>query len=160
MPVPGGSDSINGSAFSSAGDFRARVDQLQPGMGESQVFANLGRNREDMTRLGRDEIVRVLYGGSAMQLLDNASEREDTRAFLGSLYGYRMSFRNTKKEHGFSSPIRVKTQESGYDYTVNLIFQNGILFEKPILAGGMVNDSSSRTLFDYLNPGIIVDQVR
>jgi hypothetical protein len=152
-PMPGGEDTVNATYYTAADDFKARVDQLQPGMGESQVLSILGRTRNDMTRLGREQIVSALYGGSAVQMLDNAAERDQTRLFLNSLYGYRLEYKNVIKHHGFASPIRLRTIEQGYSYTVNLIFQNGVLLERPVLAGGIINDTQSRTLFDYINPG-------
>lgn len=155
-PMPGGNETINAAYYESAIDFRTRAEQLQPGMGESQVLSILGRTRNDLTQLGRDEIVTALYGGSAMQLLDTAREREETRAFLQSLYGYRLEYKDVNKHHGLVSLIRMRTQEEGFRYTVNLIFQNGQLLEKPVVAGGVVNDSESRTLFDYINPGTVV----
>ncbi|MCB1537730.1 MAG: hypothetical protein H6865_00855 [Rhodospirillales bacterium] len=159
FPVPGGTESVNGKAFKGADDFRTRIDQLVPGMGESQVFAIIGRNRDSLTRLSRPEVISALYGGSAVQMISGPAERAETRAFVDSLYGYRMNFRNTKKDVGFASPIRMQTHETGYNYSVDMVFQNGVLFENPVLSGGLIDGTSSRTVFDYLNPGMAVDRI-
>lgn len=159
-PVPGGGDSKNDKYYASEDDFRTRVNQITPGMGESQVLSILGRSRDDLTLLSREQVVATLYGGGAVQQMNSAHEREQTRLFLQSLYGYRLDYRDVQRHHGFSSPIRVRSQSEGFSYSVTLIFQNGILVERPVLAGGMVNEATSRTFFDYLNPGMAMDYVR
>ena len=53
----------------------------------------------------------------------------------------------------------MKTHESGYNYVLTLVFQNGRLFDKPILSGGVVDGYSSKTVFDYLNPGNIFSRL-
>lgn len=159
-PVPGGGETINAAYYQSSDDFRTRVGLLNPGMGESQVMSILGRTRDDMTQLSRDEVVKALYGGATVQMLDTAHEREETRQFLESLYGYQLQYKDVTKHHGFVSPIRISTREEGFAYTLNLVFQNGILMERPVLAGGAVNDTSSRTVFDYINPGTVLAQAK
>ena len=159
-PVPGGSESSNGSYYKTADDFQSKVARLQPGMPQPLVMQILERSPNEMTQLNRAEIVTALYGGSAMQMLDTANEREQTRNFLQGLSGYHFVYREVDKSHGLASPIRISTNEHGFEYRVDLIFQNGVLLEKPVLAGGMINDTSSRTLFDYINPGTIVAQAR
>lgn len=159
-PVPGGSESSNQSSYKTAEDFRAKVARLQPGMPENLVMSILERDAHDMTALSRAEIVTALYGGSAMQMLDSAREREQTRHFLQGLSGYHFVYRDVEKSHGLSSPIRISTKEHGFEYRIDLIFQNGVLLEKPVIAGGMINDTSSRTIFDYINPGTMIAQAR
>lgn len=158
-PVPGGSDSVNASYYSSQNDFKARVAQLQPGMGEAHVFYLLGRNREELRQLNRNEILSALYGANTMQVMDSITEREETTAFMRSLYGYQLKYRDVEREHGFVNPLRIRTEEAGFDYTVNLIFKNGMLLEKPDLSGGVVQERSSSTFFDYLNPGSLIGRI-
>lgn len=158
-PVPGGGQTINSAYFQSDDDFKSRVLQLQPGMGESQVLQILGRSRADLTALSRDEVVRALYGSNSMQTFATPQEREMARAYLQSLYGYHLEYKNLKKDHGFASPIRLRTSTSGYYYKLDMVFQNGRLLERPVLAGGMVNDTESRTFFDYLNPGNVLSRM-
>lgn len=158
--MPGGDETVNLSYYGSADDFRSRIDRLAPGMGESEVLAILGRTRDDMILLSREEVIKALYGGGSIQVMNDAVEREQTRLFLQSLYGYSMTFKDVTKKHGFSSPIRIQTEENGYDYTVKLLFQNGVLMERPVVAGGIVHGTSSKTFFDYLNPGSVLDATR
>jgi hypothetical protein len=40
---------------------------------------------------------------------------------------------------------------------VTLIFQDGKLFAKPILTGGVVNNVTSGTIFDFITPGTIIN---
>lgn len=155
-PVPGGDDDTNGSFYDSPQDLIHRVNQLYPGMSHGQVFHILKRHAAELTKLSRTEIMSAMYGSQNAQFDGSLAEQEKARLFLQSLYGYRLEFANVDREHGFSSPLRIRTQKSGYRYTVLLIFRQGRLFDKPILSGGVVNDSSSKTVFDYLNPFDVV----
>ncbi|NBX65768.1 MAG: hypothetical protein EBQ96_02100 [Proteobacteria bacterium] len=158
-PVPGGSDSVNASYYPSPDDFKAKVGQLQPGMGEGHVLMLLGRRPEELRQLNRNEILSALYGANTMQVMDSISEREETTAFMRQLYGYQLKYRDVEREHGFVNPLRIRTEEDGFDYTVNLIFKNGLLLEKPDLSGGVVHERSSSTFFDYLNPGSLMGRI-
>jgi hypothetical protein len=155
MPVPGGSKSINKSCFSSVADMQARVASLTPGMPEGRVLTALCRKKENMARLERREIRIALLGGENVPF-SNMDQNSDTE-LIRSLYGYKVAYKVTKRKHGFVNPIRIQTNEMGFNYTVTLIFRDGTLFEKPILSGGSVNETSSGTLFDYLTPGTIVN---
>jgi hypothetical protein len=155
-PVPGGSDAVNSTFYKSDDDLKKIIDRLQVGMTQKQVFDTLGHPASTFPKMSREELVSALYGGNNADFSGTLRDQELARNFLNSLSGYRLEFANVKRRHGFSSPIRVRTMEKGFDYTANLIFQNGYLFEKPMLSGGPVNKVSSRTLFDYLNPLTIV----
>lgn len=157
-PMPGGSETVNAAYYSTANDFKDKVAQLQAGMPESLVLGILGRSADDMTRLSRYDLVTALYGPNTMHMLDTAQELEQTHVYLQSLYGYKLEYRDVKKSLGFESPIRVRTEEKGFSYSVNLIFQNGTLIEKPAITGGVVNESTSKTFFDYFNPGTVLDR--
>ena len=151
-PVPGGDDKVNSGFYSGSQDFLGRVNRLRPGMKQGEVFAILGRNAGEMTKLSRAQINAALYGGSSARFDGSLADQEMARKFLQSLYGYSLDYAEVEREHGFSSPIRVRTEEEGFKYNVLLVFQSGRLFDKPILSGGAVDDSSSKTLFDFLNP--------
>lgn len=156
--MPGGDETTNRTFYKTDEELLDAIDRLQPGMSEDRVFSALARRREDFTKLDRSEILKVLYGGSDAELESRFEEQESTNHLLQSLYGYRFTFKIVKREHGFTSPIRIRTDESGYNYTVNLIFRDGVLFEKPAISGGVVNNTRSGTLFDYLNPGLILNR--
>lgn len=156
LPVPGGGETANRSFYATPDDLLARVGNVRPGMSEAGVFAVLGYGKADMVRLERSQIVMALYGSTTVEFRDGTPEHEGGSRFLQSLYGYRLYYKVVDREHGFSSPIRVRTDETGFDYAVTFIFREGILYEQPIVTGGVVNRSSSRTFFDYLNPGIVV----
>lgn len=151
-PVPGGDEAVNEKFYSSPAELQHRVNQLRPGMSHGQVFAILDRHAAELTKLSRAEIAGALYGSHNAQIDGTLAEQERARAFLQTLYGYRLEYANVEREHGFSSPIRIRTNREGYRYTVLLVFRHGRLFDQPILFGGSVKDSSSKTLFDYLNP--------
>jgi hypothetical protein len=51
----------------------------------------------------------------------------------------------------------MKTKEDGFQYTVTLIFRDDVLYEEPIIAGGDVEGSNSKTIFEYLSPGRLVN---
>lgn len=146
---------MNSQGYSSQLDLLDRVKGLQIGMSEDLVLTMLKRTRNDLVMLSRPEIITALYGGGSSGFNGTYEEQERARAFLQTLSGYKLLYINTEKDHGFSSPIRIKTHESGYNYTITLVFQNGRLFDKPALSGGPVDDYSSKTVFDYLNPGNI-----
>lgn len=158
-PVPGGTDSVNPSFYSAKEDFLARLGTLQPGMSEADVMAHLGRKEEELIRLKRDEVMIALLGTSNVEIRDGAQETAADGSQLQSIYGYRLNYRVVERHHGFSSPIRVRTDESGFDYAVTLLFRDGKLAERPIITGGEINASSSKTFFDFLNPGTAVNRI-
>lgn len=154
--LPGGSDAVNDSLYDSNANLKEWVDSLEPGMSKAEVFARLGRVERDFSRLDRGEIVGTLFGGKDAGIPIHFRTEEDIMHFLNSLEGYRLAYKRVKRKHGFSSLIRIQTDEKGYDYEISLIFKNGTLYQKPFLAGGVVNEKSSKTLFDYLNPGSFI----
>ncbi|MBU0858613.1 MAG: hypothetical protein KJ667_01630, partial [Alphaproteobacteria bacterium] len=143
-PVPGGDDDTNSKFYESPGDLINRINQLHPGMTHGQVFHILDRHAAELTKLSRAEINGALYGSQNAQFDGSLAEQEAARHFLQSLYGYRLDYAKVQRKHGFSSPIRVRTNKEGYRYQVLLIFQHGRLYDQPILSGGVVTDSSSR----------------
>lgn len=134
----------------------ARLAGLVPGMPEEEVLAGLCRKRDGLIRLDRRDIRIALLGGDNIPF--SAKYPEGEQDMMHSLYGYKLNFKSIKRKHGFTSPIRIRTDESGFNYSVTLIFREGVLFEKPILAGGIVDGSKSGTLFDFITPGTIVNQ--
>ncbi len=160
FPVPGGSDAVNRTFFSTQEDLLIRLNNIHLNMTEDEVFMALGHDRDDLVRLERNQIVTALYGSTSLQFRDGTPEHESSSNFLQSLYGYRMYYKVLDRKHGFSSPIRIRTDETGFDYAVTLVFREGTLYERPILTGGTVNRSSSATIFDYLNPGTIMDKIK
>lgn len=159
LPLPGGGDDINRSFFTTQDDLLKRLNDIHSSMTEEEVFSALGHGEDELTRLERNQIVTALYGSSSVEFRDGMPEHEDSSRFLQSLYGYRLYYQILKRQHGFTSPIRIRTDEAGFDYAVTLIFRGGVLYERPILTGGVVNRSSSRTIFDYINPGTIMGRV-
>lgn len=133
-----------------------KVHTIQKGMTETQVLSILNRSEKDLKRLQRNEILTALYGSSAVEFRDGKIGQDAQSQFLQSLYGYSLQFKNVEKDIGFTSPFRIRTDETGYDYTVTLIYQGGLLFETPIVTGGVINQSSSKTLFDYLTPAAVL----
>jgi hypothetical protein len=158
-PVPGGSDTENLSFYKSKEDLLARLDTLAPGTPESIVFQRLDRKPSDFTILKRDEIMTALLGSSNVEVHDAVRGQELAKTVLQSLYGYRLNYTNIEREHGFTSPIRIRTDENGYSYIVTLIFRDGRLYERPIVTGGVVNKNSSKTIFDYINPSTFLSRV-
>ena len=157
--LPGGSDSVNKNFYSSPDELKAIVPTLQPGMSKAEVFARLGRIETHFKRLSRDEIVGAIFGGRDSGVPASFRAPEGNNAFLESLSGYEMTYRAIKRKHGLSSPIRIQTDETGFDYTLRLVFRNDILFQHPLLSGGTVKSDDSKTIFDYLNPGTVLGQV-
>lgn len=155
LPVPGGSEAVNEACFESMADMEARLALLSPGMAEEEVLARLCRKKDGLLRLDRRDIRIALLGGDNIPFSKKYPEEEQD--LIHSLYGYRLNFKSIKRKHGFTSPIRIRTDESGFNYSVILIFREGALFEKPILSGGVVKGSSSGTLFDFITPGTIIE---
>ena len=154
--LPGGSDSINKSYYDSNADLETWVNSLEVGMSREETFARLGRVQKDFRRLARNEIVGVLFGGEDAGIPVHFYTDENILSFLDSLEGYRIDYKTVKRRHGFTSVIRVQTDAKGFDYRLNLIFKDGKLYQKPVLTGGQVNTTSSKTIFDYLTPGLIL----
>lgn len=161
LPVPGGTDTTNEGFYQSKQALLGRLSVLKPGMSESQVFVALERKKEELVYLERQQVASALYGSNALQFDHKGPASEPGSAeFMQALYGYRLDYKSVERDHGFSSPIRIKTHEQGFEYSVILVFRNGILFAEPILKGGVVNRTSSSTIFDFLNPGTLVDAAK
>lgn len=152
-PVPGGTDAQNRPYFESGADLKEKLAELRPGMTEDEVFAHLKCRKEQLVLLDRIGIRRALFGGENAPLPGTPEQQIEIQNFLQKAYGYRLDFRDVKRKHGFSSPIRIRTDESGFSYTVTMIFHDGRLIERPILSGGLVNEIRSQTIFDFFNPG-------
>jgi hypothetical protein len=157
LPVPGGSEDVNAKCFGSVANMQSIVAELETGMPEEDVLARLCRKKENLQKLDRRDIRVALLGGDSM-LFAGATANDDPE-LINSLYGYKLNYKNVKREHGFISPIRIRTDESGFNYFITLIFREGALYAKPIVTGGLVNNSSSGTLFDFITPGTIVNGV-
>lgn len=158
--LPGGTDSINKSYYDSNADLEAWVSSLEPGMSKPEVFARLGRVEKNFKRLTRSQIVGTLFGGEDAGIPVHFHTDESILAFLESLEGYRIEHKNVKRRHGLASPIRLQTDSKGYDYVLSLIFKDGKLYQKPYLTGGQINVTSTKTIFDYLDPGMAVGIAR
>jgi len=156
--LPGGTETVNENLFDDIHTLKEWVDSLEPGMSKGEVFARLGRLERDFTRLDRSQIIGVIFGGEDAGIPAHFKTDEDILHYLESLEGYRVQYRRVKRKHGLASIIRLQTDESGYDYSLSLIFKNGVLYQKPFLAGGLVNDTETQTIFDYLSPGAIMDR--
>jgi len=152
-PVPGGSESANVTYYRSPDDLVARLGQIRTGMPETEVFARLGRTPKELTWLRRDEVLTALMGTNNVEFRHGFEEKD----LIQSVYGYRLEYKSIKKKLGFSSPIRITTDRKGFNFTVTLVFKDGVLFTDPVLSGGIVNTSSSDTIFDFLNPGTVLD---
>ncbi|MDP2205997.1 MAG: hypothetical protein Q8K65_06780 [Alphaproteobacteria bacterium] len=157
--LPGGTDAVNKSFYSSNTDLESWVSSLEAGMPKEEVFARLGRAQKDFRRLARNEIVGILFGGEDAGIPVHFYTDENILAFLESLEGYRIEYKSVKRRHGLTSPIRMQTDSKGFDYSLSMVFKDGKLYQKPYLTGGQVNNSSTKTLFDYLNPGMLLNTV-
>jgi hypothetical protein len=155
--LPGGSDSINQNFYQNGDQLKEFADTLQPGMPRDEVFARLGRVEKDFKRLHRNEIISVLFGGRENGVPVSFNPDGDIKSFLESLDGYNLSFKQVKRRHGFTSPIRIQTDEEGFGYQLDLIFRNGLLLEKPFVTGGRITGADTNTIFDYLNPGTLLN---
>lgn len=158
--LPGSTDATHKEFFQSEETLKKWIDELEIGMSEAEAFARLGRLKTDFEQLSRGEIVDILFGGRNAGVPPSFQPNENLKDFLDSLAGYRLTIKSVIRKHGFTSPIRVQTDSTGYDYTLNLVFKDGQLFEKPVLVGGKVSSKSSSTLFDFLTPGLAIDVVK
>jgi hypothetical protein len=156
LPVPGGDKTTNQDFYQTEEHFLKALDRLSRGMPERKVLNVLERKKGDFLKLDRSEIVEVLYGGSDVEMQHGIETKQPSNHLLQSLYGYKFTFKVIEHTHGFSSPIRIRTNETGYSYIVYLIFRDNKLFERPVVSGGNVNNTSSGTLFDYLTPSTVM----
>lgn len=155
-PAPGGTDTVNGKYFDSAGDMKKKLELVRPGMTEEEVFTTLGCKREQLEKLDRNGIRRALFGGDTA-LPGTPEQQLEITQFLQESYGYKLDYKDVKRKHAFTSPIRIRTDENGFKYTVTMVFHHGRLIEAPVLSGGVVNEQNSETIFDFLNPGTALD---
>jgi len=151
-PLPGGKDTVNHEFYESDEDMRTLVSELKVGMSRDDVFNHLNRQEDDFVLLNRREIIETLYGGHYVNVSFAKDSPMNNPEGLKSLAGYKLFFKKVNRKHGISSPIAMRTNEIGYNYQVALIFKDGHLFEEPIVSGGVVDASSTKTIFDYLSP--------
>jgi hypothetical protein len=151
--LPGGKETVNAGFYKTSDELTQRAAELEPGMSKADVFAKLGRSEADFRRLSREEVFEALFGGKNATLPGATPGEQLT--FLENLEGFRLQYKAVKRRHGFTSPIAIRTDRAGFDYALNLIFYDGALLEKPVVAGGNVLDADTKTLFDYLNPGLV-----
>ena len=155
LSLPGGDDTNNSASYTSPDDLLSRLNAMQPGLAAQDVFVRLGHAPSELNRLQKPEILQALYGSTNVSF-DAARIGDDSQSrFLASLYGYSLNFKTVKKEMGFNGPFRIETDENGFDYTAIFVFQNGKLYAAPIVTGGVVRKSTSKTLFEFLNPGMV-----
>jgi hypothetical protein len=157
--APGGTETLNQTHFSSPADMKEKVALLVPGMPEEQALTTLGCRKEQLIQLDRNGIRRTLFGGDGT-LPGTPEQQMEIHTFLQHAYGYKLEYKDVRRKHGFTSPIRIQTDEKGFTYTITMVFHSGKLLEKPVLSGGIVNDTKSQTLFDFLNPGTALNFVR
>lgn len=156
--LPGGTETVNEQFVDDERKLKDWVNSLEPGMTKGETFARLGRLESDFLRLNRSEIIGVIFGGEDAGIPLHFRTDEDILVFLESVEGYRLNYRRVKRKHGIASPIRLQTDEKGFDYSLSLVFKNDRLYQKPFLAGGLVSDTKTQTIFDYLNPGSLFDR--
>ena len=158
LPVPGGDSTTNKDFYENESDLTDALERIQIGMSKERVFSHLLRTEDDFQKMDRSEIIKVIYGGNNVTYGYGQNSYGITEEFLSSLSGYKFKFTVVKTNHGFSSPIRIRTTEYGYDYEVSLIFQHDVLIEEPIMSGGDVNNTNSGTIFDFISPGFVLDR--
>ena len=152
LPVPGGGETINRQFYESDKEMKRLVSEVKQGDSKKEVFTHLRRVENDFILLTRDEIMATLYGGQRLEFVQNLSNPLKERSFLQDLRGYRLVFKKVKRKHGIHTPISMRTKEGGYSYAVTFIFKNDALYEDPVLSGGMIDATSTKTVFDYLSP--------
>lgn len=157
--APGGTDTVNQKYFANALDMKDKVAKLVPGMPEEEVYAALGCKKEQLEALDRNGIRRALFGGEG-NLPGTPEQQMEIHTFLQQAYGYKLEYKDVRRKHGFSSPIRIQTDERGFAYNITMVFHSGRLLEKPVLSGGIVNDMKTQTIFDFLNPGTLLNYTR
>ncbi|MCB9963836.1 MAG: hypothetical protein H6855_02320 [Rhodospirillales bacterium] len=157
LPVPGGNETCNEGFYKTEDEFLSALKRLNIGMEEEDVFLILGRKKEDLSVLDREDILNLLYGGKNSEIYFYV---KNDNIDLSKINGYRFTYKVVQSEHGFSSPIRIRTKEHGYNYTVSLVFQNERLRDAPIVSGGPVNKTHSATVFDYLSPKTVLNHAQ
>lgn len=154
LMVPGGDSHVNEHIFDNKQELINAVAKTKAGMSQAHVFSNFNVEEKDLTRIGREDIMRALFGDNRVPMSEVGYEDPVAlRSFLRELYGYQLRYKNAEKKHGIKDVIRYRTKEKGFDYQVTLIFHNGVLFEDPILTGGAIKNASSVTIFDGIRPG-------
>ena len=53
----------------------------------------------------------------------------------------------------------MRTKEYGYGYVATFIFKDGVLYEEPVLSGGLIDTSATKTVFDHLSPSLALRQM-
>ncbi len=156
-PLPGGADTVNNSFEGSEVDLKQRIHDLKEGMTRQDVFDYLERDEEHFILLRRDEILTALYGTADIPVSKTKIDGPlGDRDMLKTMEGYKLVFKSVKRKVGLSSPIAIRTNENGYSYCAILVFKDGVLYEKPILSGGIVDTSATKTVFDYLSVGSVM----
>jgi hypothetical protein len=160
LPIPGGDRTKNEHIFDGKQDLMDRLSYLERGMSKVDVFAALNVYEKDLIQIDRKEIITALFGDNRISYENySAGDAENLRKLMRALDGYRLEYASVEREHGFQNPYRWRTNQEGYEYAVTLIFHDDMLFEKPILTGGAVKESSSKTMIDYFVLGSLLDRL-
>lgn len=130
----------NADFFSGEEEIRSRISQLEVGMDKQEVFETLGVKAENLHSLDRKGIKIALYG-SENQKIDGSEE--EVRKFLSDMEGYKLDYKSIDRDRSLSFSFRIKTESTGYDMSIYMVFKNGKLFDKPNVKGGLVNENES-----------------
>lgn len=159
LPVPGGKNTINNAFYQSNVELKQKLSLLKPGMTTEEVFDHLGRTPDELIKLNRSQIIDALYGGSNSPYATGAAVNPYKAVSIKSLSAYELNYGIIKRKHGLKSPISIRTDEVGYDYSATIVFKDDALFEEPLVSGGLINNSSSTTVFDNLSPSMVMNRL-
>jgi hypothetical protein len=153
-PIIGGCaamDSINETNtayFESRDEFVDNISKLSVGMTKEEVLSILEMGEGNMKAMERKDIKIALYG-SDTQIIDGTES--EVRDFFSDLEGYQFDYESILKRRSLSGLLKVKTQSTGFDMSVTLIFKGDKLYENPIVSGGDVNNSEKDPLLKLDN---------
>jgi len=159
LPVPGGGETINKDFYESGAEMKQLVSEVKKGASKEDVFEHLKRSEDHFILLTREQIMSNLYGGQNLEFVQNKKTPLKERNFLQDLKGYQLVFRKVKRKHGVHTPVSMRTNEYGYGYTATFIFKNDVLYEDPVLSGGLIDATSTKTVFDSLSPSLALRQM-
>ncbi len=142
MPV--GNQEVNNDLFKNQEEMKLAVSSLKAGMTEDAVFKQLNIPTEKFNHMSTTEMQLSIYGNSQVQ--GSPDQLEQFRQKLMNYEGYSLPYTNleSKGTFGFGT---MKTNKSGYDLRMVLIFEHNRLMHASVDGRPMVNENSDQYIW-------------
>ncbi len=149
--LPLNADSTNSNLFENRSDFKVRCAMLESKMSPETAFSALDVSEESFTTLKPVEIQQFIYGRSEVR--GTPDQLEEFRVRMAAYEGFKLPY-STLQRSGKLGLGKVIIDETGWDQTLVLIFDDGELFKSMVVGRAEVDKSSSNYLWEFVGSAI------